>query len=84
MLHGIDDTNATLDECIRAVSADVAIEHVPLEAAREKTGPFADALAIDQHISSARTREQTGWNPRRTFTSSVAQQWQEWREAQKA
>lgn len=84
MLHGIDDSNATLEECIRAVSADVTIEHVPLGAAREKMGPFADALAIDQRISSARTREQTGWNPRRTFTSSVAQQWQEWREAQKA
>lgn len=84
MLHGIDDSDATLDECIRAVNADVAIEHVPLETARANMGPFADALAVDQRISSTRTRELTGWTPRRTFTSSVAEQWEEWREAQKA
>jgi nucleoside-diphosphate-sugar epimerase len=78
VLHGIDDTDATLDECIRAVSTDLAIEYVPVE------GPFGEALAVDQRISSTRTREQTGWNPRRTFTSSVAQQWQDWRGSQKA
>jgi hypothetical protein len=43
-------------------------------------GPFADALAVDQRIFSKQTREKTGWNPSRTFTTSVAEQWQEWRE----
>lgn len=83
ILHGIDDTSSTLDECVHAVEPDLAIEHVPLETARATMGPFADALAVDQRIFSTKTREQTGWNPRRTFTSSVAEQWQAWRDARK-
>lgn len=77
MLHGIDDTHETLDECVRAVGA--STEHVPIETARATMGPFADALAVDQHITSAKTREQTGWKPRRTFISSVDEQRREWR-----
>ena len=84
ILHGIDDTHATLDECVHAVGPDVAIEHVPLETARTTMGPFADALAVDQRIFSKQTREKTGWSPRRTFTTSVAEQWQEWRDTRKA
>ncbi len=79
VLHGIDDTHATLEECVHAVGPDVAIELVPLEIARATMGPFADALAVDQRILSNQTRERTGWNPQRTFTTSVAEQWQEWR-----
>ena len=79
MLHGIDDTKATLDECVRAVGPDTAIEHIPLETARATMGAFADALAVDQHIASTHTRQKTGWNPTRTFTASVAEQWGEWR-----
>ena len=77
MLHGIDDTDATLDECVSAAGA--RAEHVPVEKARESMGVFADALAVDQRITSAKTREQTGWNPRRTFPSSLEEQWREWK-----
>ena len=84
ILHGIDDTHVTLDECVHAVGPDVVIEHLPLETARTTMGPFADALAVDQRIFSKQTREKTGWNPRRTFTTSVAEQWQEWRDTRKA
>jgi nucleoside-diphosphate-sugar epimerase len=77
VLHGIDDTRETLDECVRAVGA--SAEHVPIEIARTSMGPFADALAVDQTITSAKTREQTGWNPSRTFTSSLEEQWREWK-----
>jgi nucleoside-diphosphate-sugar epimerase len=79
VLHGIDDTRATLDECARAVAPNGTIEHIPLDAARRNLGPFADALAVDQQIDSKATREKTGWSPRRTFTSSVEEQWLEWR-----
>lgn len=84
VLHGIDDTRATLEECARAVAPDGTIEHIPLDAARAKLGPFADALAVDQQIASAETRARTGWSPRRTFTSSVEDQWREWRQSQAA
>jgi nucleoside-diphosphate-sugar epimerase len=79
VLHGIDDTDATLVECARAVAPIAAIEHIPLEAARANLGPFADALAVDQHITSDETRAKLGWMPKRTFISSVEEQWQEWR-----
>jgi nucleoside-diphosphate-sugar epimerase len=84
VLHGIDDTRATLDECARAVAPEGTIEHVPLDDARGNLGPFADALAVDQTIDSGETRTKTGWSPRRTFTSSVEEQWSEWRQSQSA
>lgn len=84
VLHGIDDTRATLDECARAVAPDGTIEHTPLDAARGNLGPFADALAVDQTIESRETRAKTGWTPRRTFTGSVEEQWSEWRRSQSA
>ncbi len=77
VLHGIDDTRETLDDCVRAVGA--SVEHVPIETARTSMGPFTDALAVDQTITSAKTRELTGWNPSRTFTSSLEEQWREWK-----
>jgi nucleoside-diphosphate-sugar epimerase len=76
MLHGIDDTDATLEECVTAVGA--SIETIPLETARATMGPFADALAVDQRISSANTRERVGWIPTRTFIGSLDEQWSEW------
>lgn len=82
VLHGIDDTRATLDECARAVAPDGAIEHIPIDAARAKLGPFADALAVDQRIASTQTRSRTGWAPSRNFIDSVEQQWREWRQTQ--
>jgi nucleoside-diphosphate-sugar epimerase len=81
VLHGIDDTRATLDECARAVAPNGTTEHVPLDTARSTMGPFADALAVDQIIDSRETRTKTGWQPRRTFTASVEEQWLEWRQA---
>ncbi|HVG24988.1 MAG TPA: NAD-dependent epimerase/dehydratase family protein [Thermoanaerobaculia bacterium] len=79
VLHGIDDTRATIDECARAVAPNGQFEHVPADAARANLGPFADALVVDQTIDSKKTRENTGWAPRRTFTDSVEEQWLEWR-----
>jgi nucleoside-diphosphate-sugar epimerase len=84
MLHGIDDSDGTLEENAHAVAPNGAIEKTPLETARQQFGPFADALAVDQRISSATTRARTGWSPARTFRGTIEQQWQEWRQAQKA
>lgn len=84
MLHGIDDTRATLDECARAVAPNGTIAHQPLEEAREHLGWFADALAIDQRIDSSTTRSRAGWTPRKTFTNSISEQWQEWKQSRPA
>jgi nucleoside-diphosphate-sugar epimerase len=79
VLHGIDDTDATLDECARGIAPDATLEHIPLDSARAKLGAFADALAVDQRIASTHTRSLTGWTPRRTFINSTEEQWREWR-----
>ena len=40
------------------------IEAWPLDEAREKLGPYADALALDQRVSADRALA-LGWNPKR-------------------
>jgi nucleoside-diphosphate-sugar epimerase len=82
VFHATDDSAETMDVIAAAVSGGrVPIEHVELAAARARMGSLADALAVDQHVSSAKTRETLGWAPKtRTFLGSVEQQWQEWRE----
>ena len=73
MLHAVDDTHETLEECARALSPRVEIRYTEME------GEFAEALKVDQVISSATTRERLGWTPKRTFTNSIDEQWGEWR-----
>lgn len=81
VLHGIDDSDSTLEECARLIAPAGTIRKIPLEDARANLGPFADALAVDQRIDSRVTREKLGWNPRRTFATSIEAQWAEWRAA---
>jgi nucleoside-diphosphate-sugar epimerase len=75
IFHGVDDTHATINECARAVTPSGKIEHLPVE------GPLGQALALDQNVSSEATRRKLGWTPRRTFTTSIEEQWREWRDA---
>jgi nucleoside-diphosphate-sugar epimerase len=41
----------------------VPLTFIPLAAAREQLGPFADALVLDQIISSDKARHSLGWTP---------------------
>lgn len=77
--HAVDDTNASLNECATGLAPKVTIEHAPADAARQKMGPFVDALVADQRVSSQRTRQALGWKPMHTFLSSMDEQWREWR-----
>lgn len=79
ILHAIDDTRAPLEQCARAVGPSSRLEFLPADAMRAKLGAFTDALVVDQVVDSSETRQRTGWNPKRTFTSSVTEQWEEWR-----
>jgi len=79
VLHAVDDTRATLDECAQAVAPAGRIEHVPVDRARKNMGPLTDALIADQRVSSEATRRTLGWKPSRTFTASIDEQWREWR-----
>lgn len=72
--HGIDDSYLTLNEVTQAIAPNGSIAHVA-----PPPGPFADALLVDQHVSSAATRERLGWLPKRDFAGSINEQWAEWR-----
>ena len=41
------------------------VEGVPLETARGKLGPLADAVTLDQVISAEKARRELGWSPSR-------------------
>ena len=58
-----DETvNTIVEGIIRHFSVAPEVRHVPLEEARKKMGIYADALALDQVVRSARARE-LGWAP---------------------
>jgi hypothetical protein len=48
-----------------AVKPGGARSETPAEA-QERLGPLAEAMTLDQQFSSARAREQLGWEPRHT------------------
>lgn len=82
--HGVDDTADPLHECalelLRVADSRSELTTTPLGDAREKLGVFADALAVNQRVSSEKTRTAVGWLPQHSsFTASVAEQWDEWK-----
>jgi nucleoside-diphosphate-sugar epimerase len=68
VFNATDDSYFTVAEVAQAASrfagAGGRTQAWPLEEARKVLGPFADALAIDQKISSGRARTQLGWQAR--------------------
>ena len=73
IFHAVDDSRSTLDECVQAIAPSGKIEHVPAE------GFMAEALTVNQIVSSEATRRALGWSPRRTFVNSIEEQRREWR-----
>ena len=60
------DASRTVREVALAAAASlggVPLTFVPLEEARERLGPFADALVLDQVVSSDKARHALGWTP---------------------
>jgi nucleoside-diphosphate-sugar epimerase len=67
VLHGVA-TAATMRELAllgRASHGSGVDAELSLAAARERLGAFADALALHQVVSAARTRALVGWTPQR-------------------
>jgi len=64
VLHGTSESLTMRDIALLAqVKHGSTPKSVSLDDARSRMGPFADALALDQTVSSLRTRELTGWTP---------------------
>jgi nucleoside-diphosphate-sugar epimerase len=57
------------------------VRYVPIEEARSKMGPYADALALDQVVRSTRSRA-IGWSPSlHSVAGNAARLLEEWRAA---
>jgi len=81
--HGTDGAEESVNDIAEALADHLAqrpdIRHMPLEEARTKLGPFADALALDQRVLSTRAHA-LGWQPTvRGASTHVARLVQEYR-----
>jgi nucleoside-diphosphate-sugar epimerase len=56
--------SVAVKDIARAAAAGGTIEAVALDRARETLGPLADALAMDQLVSSAKATRELGWSPK--------------------
>ena len=84
---GVFNANDEGDERVNDIVAAISpylphnpdVRHVPIEEARTKMGPYADALALDQIVRSRRSRA-LGWNPTlHSVAGNAARLLGEWR-----
>jgi nucleoside-diphosphate-sugar epimerase len=81
--HANDEGDERVNDIVGAIKPYLAVKpdvrHVPIEEARTKMGPFADALALDQVVRSPRARA-LGWTPTlHSVAGNAARLLEEWR-----
>ena len=81
--HANDEGDERVNDLVAAISPYLAVRpdvrHVPIEEARTKMGPYADALALDQVVRSPRARA-LGWTPTlHSVAGNAARLLEEWR-----
>ena len=86
--HATDGGAETVNEIVAALAehapTEPSIRHVPLDEARKKMGPYADALALDQIVRSPRARA-LGWSPTlHSVAGNAARLFEEWRRGKAA
>jgi len=83
--HANDEGDERVNDIVDAIKPYVPVRpdvrHVPIEEARSKMGPYAEALALDQVIRSPRARA-LGWAPTlHSVAGNAARLLEEWRAA---
>jgi nucleoside-diphosphate-sugar epimerase len=83
LFHANDEGDERVNDIVAAIAPYVTVRpdvrHVPIEEARTKMGPFADALALDQLVRSPRARA-LGWTPTlHSVAGNTARLLEEWR-----
>ncbi len=83
--HANDEGDERVNDLIAAIKPHVSlrpdVRYVPIEEARSKLGPAADAMALDQVIRSPRARA-LGWTPTlHSVAGNAARLLEEWRSA---
>ena len=81
--HANDEGDERVNDIVAAISPYLSVRpdvrHVPIEEARTKMGPYADALALDQVVRSPRARS-IGWTPTlHSVAGNAARLLEEWR-----
>jgi nucleoside-diphosphate-sugar epimerase len=81
--HANDEGDERVGEIVETIARNVKtpadVRHIPIEEARSKMGPYADALAVDQVVRSTRARA-LGWVPSlRSVGGNVPRLLEEWR-----
>jgi nucleoside-diphosphate-sugar epimerase len=84
--HANDEGDERVNDVVAAIRAYVPVRpdvrYVPLEEARTKMGPVAEAMALDQVVRSPRARA-LGWSPTlHSVAGNAARLLEEWRNAQ--
>ena len=88
IFHANDEGDERFGEIVEAVAQHAKmrpdIRHVPIDEARAKMGPYADALALNQIVRSPRARA-LGWAPTlRSVADNVPRLFEEFRTAREA
>jgi nucleoside-diphosphate-sugar epimerase len=88
LFHANDEGDERVNDLVTAIAAQVSIKpsirHVPLDEARKKMGPYADALVLDQIVRSPRARA-IGWTPSlHSVARNTARLFEEWRRGKEA
>jgi len=83
VFHANDEGDERVNDLVAAISAHLVVRpdvrHIPIDEARTKMGPYADALALDQLIRSPRAHE-LGWAPTlHSVAGNAARLLGEWR-----
>ena len=83
--HANDEGDERVNDIVSAIAPYLPVRpdvrHVPIEEARSKMGPYADALALDQILRCPRARA-LGWTPTlHSVAGNAARLLEEWRAA---
>jgi len=81
-------SRSTVTEMVRAAARAAGyrgnIQYIPLEEAVKIMGPFAECLALDQHVDSSKAMRTLGWVPRHlSFVEDIETyfaSWKAWQE----
>ena len=88
VFHANDEADERVNDIVEAIARHAKVRpdvrHVPLEEARAKMGPYADALALDQVVRSPRAKG-LGWAPTlHSVSGNVARLLEEFRTSREA
>lgn len=87
IFNATDTSRFTVLECAEAVNhvtgKDHSVKCIPVNEAIKTMGPFAECLALDQHIDSSKAYRWLNWQPRHTgFVDGVARYFTSWKSDQ--